>query len=250
MTNNPIRYVIIDDEMSCIKDLQWELSHVETPMHEVAYFSDTHEAVQTLPELDIDVLFLDIEMPQMNGFNLLRTLPLINFDVVFTTAYDQYAIEAFKVNALDYLLKPVSSQDLDRVLIKYRTYRKSEASPTRNKSIENFLQNHQGRLAVFEKDGYEFIPYEDVIRLEADSNYTIIYTKQKKYIASKTLKEYKQSLPQQAFISPNRSHIVNIACINSYKYQPYFYLTLSDGTEISVSKSRAKFVRERLIKTV
>src|SRR5690606_28549797 len=113
-SKKPIRYAVVDDEEGAIEDLRWELKNLSQPLLEVGAYTDPAEAIRLLEQKEPDLLFLDVSMPRIDGFGLVESLREINFDIVFTTAYDQYAIEAFRHNAIDYLLKPVSGTELMR----------------------------------------------------------------------------------------------------------------------------------------
>jgi two-component system LytT family response regulator len=239
-----IKYVIIDDEQACLQDFRWEAKHATFALHELAAFSNPLDAIAFLEKGGFDLLFLDIEMPQMNGFDLLRSINSIDFQVVFTTAYDKYAIDAFKVNAMDYLLKPISSTELHRVLDKYAA---QNYTNTANLKVEQFLQKLQGHLSVYDGDGYVFLDFDEIIRLEADSNYTQIITTNKKYLASKSLIEFRKKLPEELFISPHRSHLVNLLHVTKIEYIKSSFLVMDNGDLVRVSKDKSTSIKKLLV---
>ncbi len=239
-----IKYVIIDDEQACLQDFRWEAKHATFALQELASYSNPLEAIAFLEKGGFDLLFLDIEMPQMNGFDLLRSLKSIEFQVVFTTAYDKYAIEAFKVNAMDYLLKPISSTELHRVLDKYAAPNYPNAA---NLKVEQFLQKLHGHLSVYDGDGYVFLDFDEIIRLEADSNYTRIITTNKKYLASKSLIEFRKKLPEELFICPHRSHLVNLQHVSKLEYIKSSFLVMDNGDLVRVSKDKSTSIKKLLV---
>lgn len=240
-----IKYVIIDDEQACLQDFRWEAKHSNFALHEIASFSNPLEAVVFLNTGGFDLLFLDIEMPQMNGFDLLRSINSISFQVVFTTAYDKYAIDAFKVNAMDYLLKPISSIELQRVLEKYAGFQNQPHFE--NLKVEQFLQNEKGHLSVYDGNGYTFLDFDEIIRLEADSNYTQIITTTKKYLASKSLIEFKKKLPEHLFFSPHRSHLVNLKHVSKLENIKSSILVMDNGDSVRVSKDKSTSIKKLLL---
>lgn len=245
-TKSPLRLAIIDDEESCLNDLLWELSNIAEPHNIVCKLTDPSIAIEVLKNVKIDLLFIDIEMPVINGFNLLRLLPRIDFEVVFVTAYDQYAIDAFKVNAMDYILKPVSGSELVRIFNKYLNKPIHTPKTLVNTKITKFLQENEEKLPIFDKAGYVFVPFKDIIRLEASSNYTMIYTIDNKYFVSKTLNEYRQCLPDTLFLCPHRSHLVNKSFISTLSYEQTTHLTMTDGSTVMVSRDKVKEIKRML----
>ena len=186
-------------------------------------------------------------MPGMNGFEMLQRLPAINFSVIFTTSYDQYAIKAIKFSALDYLLKPVDKDDL-QAAVKKAMHKSQETLP---QQIEILLQklDHPSisvnKIAIPTMEGLQMLFVENIIRCSSDSNYTILFLKNKqKVIASRTLKEIEEMLEDYPFLRVHHSYVVNLNEIEKYIKGDGGYLLMSDGSNIDVSRSR----KEALIK--
>jgi len=205
------------------------------------------DALKAIKEQTPDLLFLDIEMPGMNGFEMLQRLPAINFSVIFTTSYDQYAIKAIKFSALDYLLKPVDKDDL-QAAVKKAMHKSQETLP---QQIEILLQklDHPSisvnKIAIPTMEGLQMLFVENIIRCSSDSNYTILFLKNKqKVIASRTLKEIEEMLEDYPFLRVHHSYVVNLNEIEKYIKGDGGYLLMSDGSNIDVSRSR----KEALIK--
>lgn len=245
---DPIKYVVIDDEISGINALTWEIEGTGIPCEKIAHFSDPEEALFQLPKLKFDLCFLDIEMPVISGLNLLEQLPQIHFDVIFTTAYDHYAINAFKFEAIDYLLKPINNNDLKTALKKHLKIRENQDFINKIERLFTNLKSNQQfkKLSIPTQDGLEFVPFEKIIRLEAESNYTVIYCTQKKYIVSKTLKEFEVQLPPDQFIRIHRSHIIHIQYISKYQKGKINSIVLDDGTTLPISNDRKDNIKDFL----
>ena len=188
--------IIIDDESNSRNALRQKLSNHCPDVMIIAECENGEEGIKSIDEKRPDIVFLDVEMPRMNGFTMLQQLQNKNFEVIFITAYDHYAIKAIKFSALDYLLKPVEEEDLKTAVEKVTQKRKQ---PAVNNRVELLLQNfldekkeHQ-RIAISSMEGLQFVPTEDIIYLEANSNYTSFFlTGNRKIIATKTLKDFEE----------------------------------------------------------
>jgi two-component system LytT family response regulator len=207
------------------------------------------EGIANINELKPDLIFLDIEMPHMNGFQMLEQLPKINFEIIFTTSYDQYAITAFKFSALDYLLKPVDREELEKAMQKI--YKK--INPPISQQLEILLQRINQplvpvqRIALPTMQGLEFVPVESIIHCSSNNNYTEFFLKdKKKLLVSRTLKEVEDMLADHAFLRVHNSHIVHLNAITRYVKGEGGYLILEDGSTIDVSRSRKELLMQKL----
>lgn len=241
------RAVIVDDENHAAEILQWEIERSCQEVKIVQVFNEPEEALVFLKEHPIDLLFLDIEMPGMNGFDLLRGLNEINFGVIFTTAYDQFAIEAIRLSAVDYLLKPVNQKDIrsavDRFIAQHRTQTPDGSVQVLMKYL---AQSQMGKVAIPTPSGFEFFSAEDIFRCESDSNYTSLYFSDgRKMVLTKTLKEMEDILAPHGFIRVHNSHLVNGNVIRSFVRSDGGYVVLTDGSHISVSRARKSEFLER-----
>lgn len=240
-----IKALIIDDEPAAVKTLTLLLAHYAPEITELKSANDPHDGLRLIKTYKPDLLFLDIQMPLMTGFGLLKQLPEINFNIIFTTAHDQYAIEAIRFSALDYLMKPIDGEELQQAISRYI----NKISPAGiNKSLyNNFLHNVHAtdrksfKLALPTTQGTFFYTTEEIIRLEGESNYTkFFFTGNKTLLTSKTLKEYEEILCNHGFIRVHKSHIVNkIHVINSNSDNT---LTLSDDSRVEISRRRKEEV--------
>lgn len=210
------RVVLVDDEPDCTEVLAWMLQEYCPQAEVAAVFHKPEEALAALPALDPDVLFLDIEMPRMNGFQLLENLLPVKYKVVFTTAYDQFAVKAFRYSAVDYLLKPLDKEDLKVAFSRIA----SRDLPLQGSLEELLLQvrknNEPRRLAIPTQEGLLFIKLDDIISCESDSNYTTFHLESReKIIASRTMKEFEDLLEEHFFCRIHNSHIINLRKISS-----------------------------------
>ncbi len=234
-----IKVIIIDDEKHCIITLQHALEQVEDVVV-VATTQNSTEAKALIEQHQPDMVFIDIEMPHLNGFDVLQQFEQLPFKVVFATAYDQYAIKAIRLNALDYLLKPVNKKDIAEVIEKY----KNQELSTSKDQVQNLHKFANGKLqdtiALSTNTGLLFVKTEDIMYLEASSCYTnIIMLDQSKYVASKTLSVFEEILQDNnLFFRAHKSSIVNLKYMKQYIRGEGGELIMQDGTIIAISRNR------------
>ncbi|MBL7726772.1 MAG: response regulator transcription factor [Dinghuibacter sp.] len=246
-----IRAIIIDDEQFCIEVLE-ELLKEHCPLVQVIGTAQSGEdGLALLQQHEPDLIFLDIEMPRMSGFDFLEKLLPVHFDVIFTTAYDNYAIRAFKYSAMDYLLKPIDAADLKQAIEKYRSPHNKNNFPVQlsllkeNIRLDNPAQIR--RLAIATLEGIIMQPVKDIYYCEASSSYTILHlAKNARIVSAKTLKEYEELLEHHGFFRVHHSHLVNLDYVEKYIKGDGGYLILSNGTQIPVSRSRKEALVYRL----
>jgi two-component system LytT family response regulator len=237
-----IRTVIVDDEQNNIGALQSMLSQFCPEIRVDGTASNAQEAYQIIKELNPQLVFLDIEMPFGNGFDLLERMVPVEFEVIFVTAFDQYAITAFKYAALDYLLKPVSIEELKRAVNRSIVRIEEKNVNTRIASLISNIRNDSPglkKIGLPASEGLVFEEIENIMHLQADSNYTIVFIKdKKKMMIAKTLKEFEDILPPALFCRLHHSHIVNLNYISKYYKGRGGYVELSDGTIVEVSSRK------------
>ena len=238
-----LKAAILDDELRGSKLLSHKLEFFEDELQVIGVFNEPIKALDALLELNPDVLFLDVEMPGMNGFQFLERLGSFNFEVIFTTAYDSYTLEALRLSAVDYLLKPVDEEDLNTAIMRLR---KRVAEKTMYK-IAKQGKAPSSRLALPTAEGVYIVDRVNIVRVEAMSNYSVfILVDQKKIVVSKTLKDYEAVLDDEQFMRINRSVIVNLAYVVKYRKGDGGTLELSDGMEIEVSPQKKELLLQRL----
>jgi two-component system, LytTR family, response regulator len=214
-----MRTIIVDDEPKNVRILNKLLTDYCKDVKIIGSAGDATEALQIITELKPDLVFLDIEMPNGNAFDLLDKLMPVHFEIIFITAFESYSLKAFKYSALDYLLKPVSIEDLEAAVQKAK-YQSNNRNI--NLQVKSLLQNINvaagglQKIAVHTLEGMEFIKIEDIMRLEAKGSYTEFYLNNKTMIiGSKSIREYEDILSEDIFIRVHNSHIVNLNYIKN-----------------------------------
>ncbi len=233
--------VIIDDEPKGRLALKQKLHDYCANIQLAGEAENGEEGMKLIEKLKPGIVFLDIEMPRMNGFEMLQRLPEKNFHLIFTTAYDQYAIKAIKYAAFDYLLKPVDIEELKTAIARADA---NENNQTK-KQVELLQQNMQhpkkqlNKLAIPTLEGLLFYDISDIVHLDANSNYTNIHFINKtKITASKTLKELEELLPDDIFFRTHHSHLINLNYIKRYIKGDGGQIELQNGNFIDVSRRK------------
>jgi two-component system LytT family response regulator len=244
-----ITAIIIDDEAKGRLALREKLLSYCPQIKLLAEAANGQEAILLIQQHKPQLIFLDIEMPRMNGFEMLNELPEKNFHIIFTTAYDQYAIKAIKYAAFDYLLKPIDIEELKAALSKVDA---AESNQTK-KQVELLQQNMQhpkkqlNKLAIPTLEGLLFFDINDIIHLEANSNYTFIYfTNKTKVTASKTLKDFEELLPGDIFFRTHHSYLINLNYIKRYIKGDGGQIELQNGTYVDVARRK----KEEFLKVI
>ncbi len=226
-----MRTLVIDDELqSC--EVSLHLLKTNCPDLEILGYECKPElALKLIKSEQVDLILLDVEMPGLNGFELLEKLPEPKPAVIFTTAYDQFALDAFSVGAHDYLLKPIIEEDLIRAVNRV----KERVQPP----VETELSFQLDKLAIGSIDGIELIDYEDILHCQSESNYTRIFKADGSVnLVSKTLKEVESKLPSGQFLRVHNSHLVQIRSITKYIKGSGGILMLKGGHEVPVSRQK------------
>ncbi len=238
-----IKAIIIDDEQHCINRLQTLLADycIET-VHLMGAYQTVEEGIVAIKKLQPALVFLDVQIHDKTGFDLLKQLDEINFEVIFATAFEKYAVQAFKFSAIDYLLKPVDPDDLKRAIDKLTLKMSKEETSGKFDTLFHNLKNIQGaskRICVPVINGLVFLQVNDIIRCQSDINYTTIYTKDKqKLMVAKTLKEFEELLTEYNFFRVHNSHLINLNYIKSYNKGKGGFVSMIDNSEIEVSTRR------------
>lgn len=248
-----IKAVIIDDEENNIDNLQRILQQHCPQVEVIAVANNAVNGSSIIFQYQPDIVFLDIEMPVQNGFDLLKSLPEHNFEIIFVTAHEQYGIQAVKFAAIDYLLKPINAEDLKAAVARAVQKRMQKK---RNFQLENLvalLQNQQPksehRIALPTTRETRFAKTEEIIRCESSNNYTTFYfTTGEKLIVSRPIYEYENLLADYHFIRCHQSHLVNKKYIKSWVKEDGGYLLLDDKTQIPVARQKREIVKELLLR--
>ncbi len=233
--------IIIDDEPKGRLVLNQKLKEYCPQVRVTGEAANGEEGLKIIEAMNPDIVFLDIEMPRMNGFEMLNAIREKNFRIIFTTAYDQYAIKAIKYAAFDYLLKPI---DIDELQSTVKSISSSENLHT-PKQIELLQQNMQhpmkqlNKLAIPTLDGLLFYDINDIVQLEANSNYTnIFFINYSKIVASKTLKDFEELLPTDIFFRTHHSHLINLNYIKRYIKGDGGQIEMQNGNFVDVARRK------------
>ena len=238
-----LKAILIDDEKGSLESLSFEIHEYCPEVDIIAKCQDPMDGILKIREIHPDLVFLDIEMPGMNGFELLQQLPELNFNVIFVTAYDQFAIKAFDFNAVDYVLKPVRKAKLISAVQKVvdRQHPKFDQTGL-DALIQNIrIQVHTGieSIALPTHDGFTMVHVNDITHLQAESNYTWVYhISQKKYLVTKTLKDMEEMLVFPQYFRAHKSFLVNLNHVERYIRGQGGYLVMKDHTQIPVARTQ------------
>ncbi len=240
------KIALIDDELHCVKSLLLHINGLFPDFEVVFRSTKPREAIKMLQETAVDLVFLDVEMPGINGFELLDQFDRPPFDVIFTTAYSQYAIQAFKVRAVDYLLKPIDERELLEAVTGWRERRELEKENTQIGALLDGLKKDGllgNKVAVPVFDGFEFIDVKAIMYCQSENNYTNIHFESgKTLLISKTLKEFEKVMEKFLFIRTHQSYLINPQYMRKYVRNDGGYIVLVNGKEIPVSASRKRLI--------
>ena len=244
-----MKAIIVDDEPYSCETLATLLQRYCPEVRVTGIYYNGPDAIRSIEKDKPRLVFLDIEMPHMNGFQMLEKLKEINFELIFTTSYDQYAIKAIRVSALDYLLKPIDREELQKA-VQIASERIKSPLP---QQMEILLQrlNHTSigfhKIALPTMEGLQMIPAEFIISVQSDSNYSVLMLKNKqKIVVCRTLKELEEILEDYFFVRVHNSYLVNLNEVEKYIKGEGGYLLMSDGSTVDVSRSRKEMLLTKL----
>jgi two-component system LytT family response regulator len=241
-----LKVIVIDDEQKGRLALKQKLNDYCPEVELVGEAADGEEGLLLIEKQNPDIIFLDIEMPRMNGFEMLSQSSHKNFQIIFTTAYDQYAITAIKFSAFDYLLKPIDIGELKSAVERVSQHTQHHTEKKLEALEQNLTEKYAlNKIAIPALDGLLFFNISDIIHLEAQSNYTIIYfNNHPRLIASRTLKEFEEMLPSKSFFRPHHSHIINLHYIKRYIKGDGGQIEMQNGNFVDVSRrKKEEFLR-------
>jgi len=249
---NTLKALIIDDEPTAVKTLSLMIHHYIPEITNLKTTTDPYEGLSLLKDFKPQLLFIDIQMPLMSGFELLKQLAHIDFGIIFTTAHDEYAIDAIRFSALDYLLKPIDTDELQN---SFKRFIQKQDNNTGSESLyKNFMYNlnvknkYDFKLALPTMQGIYFYKPEDIIRLEGEGNYTKFFFADKtSLLITYTLKSYEDVLINYGFLRVHKSHLINKAHI--INYMPDGMLTMTDLSKVEISRRRREDILEILKNT-
>lgn len=240
--------ILIDDEESSLSSLKEKIKRHCPQIKIVAECDSAQKGIDRIESVHPDLVFLDIEMPVMNGFLMLQNLSYKNFALIFTTAYDHYAIKAIRFSALDYLVKPIEVEEL-KSAVDRASEKQENVMPNHQLELllENFTpqKNNYQRIAIPTADGLQFIKLNSIVYLEASVNYTHIFMENKqKHIVCRTMKDFEEMLPAETFLRIHNSYIINKNFAEKYIRGEGGQVVLSNGAILDISKrKKAQFLK-------
>ena len=245
-----IKTIIIEDEPVSRDLLTLMLQRYKSDIDIIDVCANPTDGIESITKHEPDLIFLDIQMPKMNGFDMLKKIGNINFEVIFTTAFDQYAINAIRISALDYLLKPIDDEDLATAIEKCKERLLNKKPAQQFENLFNNLTNKNPldkTLALSASDGISFIKMSDILRVEANGRYAKFYLLNKETIlVSKTLGDFEEILTANQFFRIHDSSIINLNHVKKYIRGDGGTVLLSDNTELDVARRR----KEEFVKLI
>ncbi len=236
-----ITAVLVDDEEKSIRNLELLLAAACPDVNIIGKGNNALEAVKTILNLKPHIVFLDVHMPGYSGFDVLENIKEAGPLVIFTTAHKNYAIEALRQGAFDYLLKPVDTEELTKCLGRARDYLQRSSSKT--------PQSNHSLIEISVKDGIIFVRTADLIRLEASGSYTVFYLEGNvKHMASRSLKEYESQLDSAVFFRCHNSHIINLKKVARFIHTNGYFAELINGSVIEIARRNKEIFLEKLKK--
>lgn len=240
-----LQAIIVDDEFNARNNLKIMLEDYCPEVHILGMASSAEEAREMIEDLQPQVVFLDIKMPSEDGFSLLQSLPERNFSVVFTTAHNEFALQALKESAVDYIEKPINIDELENAVAKLVRLHKSNELGAHQESIQQIIdkalvQHAADKISIPTKDGFAVVHSEEIIHLEACEGYTRIYLENgQKYLSSKNIKKFEEHLSPNVFFRIHKSHIINIQKhLIEFSRSEGNMAIMSDGSKIPVSRRK------------
>ncbi|WP_407556787.1 LytR/AlgR family response regulator transcription factor [Winogradskyella sp. 4-2091] len=240
-----IKTIIIDDEKHCSDRVLNLIDRHPNTFNVLKVIDTVDEALELVPQLEPDLVFLDIKIHEKTGFDFLQAIDTINFKVIFTTAFDNFAIKAFKFSAIDYLLKPIDTDDFNASVSRLKETISQQSIEQQLQSLfENIKPNQKKVITIPSLTGFETLKVEDIIHLEADTSYTHIFTKNGKAMVSKPIKFYEDLLDDGSFFKTHKSHLINIDHVKQYFKGKQSYVVMSNDAQVPISvRRKEEFLR-------
>ncbi len=243
-----LRAIIVDDEKHSRETLKNLLEEFCEGVQVITVAASINEALIAIQSLNPDLVFLDIELQSGTGFDILNALPEINFEVIFTTAFDQYAIKAVKFSSLDYLLKPIDLEELQKAIEKAKKIKDKQTYNAQLKSLlHNLTQKQLTKICIPTSEGFEFININEISHCEASGSYTtFILTNGQKILVSKHLKAFENLLPEHSFMRVHNSFLINLKEVNKFVKADGGYIIMNNGDTASISRGKKEAFLEAM----
>ncbi len=247
-----LKAIIVEDETHSRETLKNLLEKFCEGVEVIGLASSVKEALEVIPKRKPDVVFMDIELQSGTGFDILSQLPEINFEVIFTTAFDQYAIKAVKFSSLDYLLKPIDLEELQLAVEKVKKIKNKEAYSNQLQTLlQNIQQPQLSKICLATSDGFEFVNTQEILYCEAGGSYTTFkLANGKKLLVSKHLKEYENLLIDQYFMRVHNSYLINLKEVKKYVKADGGYIVMSNDDIVSISRMKKETFIEAMQKMI
>ncbi len=234
-----IRCILVDDEAKALKMLQKKIEKSFPDLQIIGAFQQPEKAIDAINEHEPDLVFLDIAMPKLSGFDLLAKFSNPGFEVIFVTAYDSYAIEAIKHAAIGYIVKPIDIEELTSAVEKAKQNIELKVAAGNNKVLLDLLTQKNNTISIPTQDGYVFVKSDNILRLEGSEGYTkIICENEKEFLSSYNMGKFMELLNNSSFFQAHRSHIINLKYVTGYMNEGY--IELNGKTNVPLSKSKRK----------
>ena len=233
-----LNIVLVDDENDALEALEWKLNNYIDDV-QITKCSSPIESIKVIDETQPDIVFLDIQMPEMDGFTLLEHLTFKKFNLIFTTAHDEFALKAIKVSAIDYLLKPVDKDELIAAIGKIREQKKDVLLEDKLQLLLGNLNNNQDKINISADGKVYLLEKDDVVMLKSDKSYTTIYlVSEQEIVVSKTLKEVEKKFQFSQFYRVHNSYLINLNHVKEYLKGFGGELIMTNGQSASISRTK------------
>lgn len=233
-----MKAVIIDDEIKARENLEYLIKNFCPDVEVIASVSSISDGEVAIRTNKTDLVFLDIEMPHGNGFELLDKFKVITFNLIFISAYEHYALQAIKSEAIDYLLKPIDIDELINAVAK--------VCETKNTNL-TFPGENIEKLALPMRDGYVFLKLKEISRIESDGSYTTFFTiTNEKFVVSKNIAEFERILDGSCFFRCHKSHIININFVKKFLRTDGYFVEMEDGSQVEVSRRKKELFLKQM----
>ena len=237
-----IKAILVDDELNSLQNLRGKIEEFCPDLQIIAMAQKPEEAMLLIKHHKPHVIFLDIEMPKMSGFRMLDELGEYDFEIIFTTAYNHYAIDAIRISAFDYLMKPIAIKELQNTahrLSKLHSFSQTKEKIDILKSSMSEKKSQEDKIAIPTSDGLEFIPIKNILHIESSSNYSkIFFIESKSLLVTKLLKDFEDMLQPYHFYRIHNSHLINLNYIQKYVKANGGQVMMKDGTVIDVARRK------------
>lgn len=238
---------IVDDEKKSIFSLEMLLEKYCPEINVIGTAEFVDQAIERINKLKPDLVFLDITMPDGDGFDVLENVDFKSFEVIFVTAYNQYALKAFEFSAIHYLLKPVDYLELQKAVERFEHIKSKDVFNEKMQVLRDSLENKHQKIILPSFDGLEIINLDEIIKCEADSNYTVFFlTNDRKIIVSKSLNNFEKILSDIYFCRVHKKHLINLKHVKHYIKGKSGTIIMQDGSNVYVSESKKKYFINRL----